>query len=162
LPYVRFFLALVAAAAVDSLVGRIPAGGTPLVDPWLVLVLVVGSRRRAPTGTVGGAAAGLCQDVLYGALLGLHGLSKTLVGFLCHLLSERFLLARTLPRLGLVVMATLVDRWALAILLMLLGRGFAAPGLAVIWLALGNAAAFLLLSAVLDRLRYASPELEPA
>jgi len=154
-----FLLAVVAATAADALLSRLFPLGTPLVDPWLVLVMVVAVRHRPPSATLAGAAAGLVQDALSASLLGMHGFSKALAGYLCHALAGTVAMTRTGPRLLLAAAATLVERWALALLGLLLGRGFAPPAiLPLLILIAGNAAAAVLVLRLLDRSRRWAPQ----
>lgn len=148
----RFLLALVAAAVADTLLSRIFP--IPVIDPWLLVVIVYAIRHDPPRGTLAGAGAGVAQDALCACLLGLHGFSKALAGYLCHVLASRFLLTRIPPRLLIAAVATVVDRWTLGFLQLMLGQGFSAPAILPLLLVVaGNALGAVALLALLDRLR---------
>ena len=59
-------------------------------------------------GLVAGTAGGLIQDALAGGIVGVGGLSKTLVGFLVGLLGAQFIVAQPLPRFVMFVGATVI------------------------------------------------------
>jgi rod shape-determining protein MreD len=156
----RFLLALAAAAVADTLLCRVFP--IPVLDPWLLVVLVYAIRKPPPQGTLAGAGAGLAQDALGSCFLGMHGFTKALAGYLCHALAGRLLLTRIPPRLLIAAVATVADRWALAFLQLLLGQGFTPPAiLPLLLLVAGNALAAVALLALLDRLR-GVPSLETA
>lgn len=73
--------ALIVAALVQTAwLGRMPIAGA-VMDPVLVLAVATGILRGAESGAVIGLAGGLLQDLLSGGPLGMHGLSKLVVGF---------------------------------------------------------------------------------
>ena len=71
----------------------------------LVLVAVV--YRRAGFGAVAGLLAGtvggLAQDALAGGIVGIGGLSKTIVGFLVGVLGAQFIVSTPVPRFVMFV-----------------------------------------------------------
>ncbi|MBI2200730.1 MAG: rod shape-determining protein MreD [Armatimonadetes bacterium] len=73
--------ALIVAALVQTAwLVRMPIAGA-VMDPVLVLAVATGILRGAESGAVVGLAGGLLQDLLSGGPLGMHGLSKLVVGF---------------------------------------------------------------------------------
>lgn len=73
--------ALIVAALVQTAwLVRMPIAGA-VMDPVLVLAVATGILRGAESGAVIGLAGGLFQDLLSGGPLGMHGLSKLVVGF---------------------------------------------------------------------------------
>ncbi|MBI2122669.1 MAG: rod shape-determining protein MreD [Armatimonadetes bacterium] len=73
--------ALIVAALVQTAwLVRMPIAGE-VMDPVLVLAVATGILRGAESGAVVGLAGGLLQDLLSGGPLGMHGLSKLVVGF---------------------------------------------------------------------------------
>ena len=60
------------------------------------------------TGLLAGTAGGLAQDALAGGIVGIGGLSKTLVGFLVGVLGAQFIVSQPLPRFVMFVGATFV------------------------------------------------------
>ena len=59
----------------------------------------------ASTGPAG-AAGGLAQDAIAGSIVGIGGLSKTLVGFLVGVLGAQFIVSQPIPRFVMFVGAT--------------------------------------------------------
>jgi cell shape-determining protein MreD len=53
---------------------------------------------------------GLAQDALAGGIVGLGGMTKTLIGFFVGVLGAQFNLSTTVPRLVMFVAATLVHQ----------------------------------------------------
>ena len=80
----------------------------------------------AVTGMLAGTAAGLAQDALAGSIVGIGGLSKTLVGFLVGVLGAQFIVSQTIPRFVMFVGATLLHEIVFEALYALVeGRAFA-------------------------------------
>lgn len=71
----------IAAALIQSVwLIRLQIWGAVL-DPLLPLVVAIGIFRGSEAGALSGIGAGLLQDLLAGSTLGLHGLSKMVIGF---------------------------------------------------------------------------------
>ena len=83
------------------------AGGTR-VNLVLVAVVYVALAFGAVTGLLAGTAGGLAQDALAGGIVGIGGLSKTLVGFMVGVLGAQFIVSQPLPRFVMFVGATFV------------------------------------------------------
>ena len=73
-----------------TLAGMSMAGGTR-VNLVLVAVVYVALAFGAVTGLLAGTAGGLAQDALAGGIVGVGGLSKTVVGFLVGVLGAQFI-----------------------------------------------------------------------
>ena len=73
-------LATAAAISIQTTVDRWLAAGA--VDLVLVVVVYYALASGRVTGLLTGTVAGLVQDVLSGGVLGMAGLSKTVVGYL--------------------------------------------------------------------------------
>ncbi len=71
---------VVATLIQSSWLARLPVWGA-VIDPLLPLVVAVGIFRGAESGAVIGLGAGLLQDLVSGAAIGVNGLSKLIVGF---------------------------------------------------------------------------------
>ena len=80
------------------------------VDLVLLVVVYYGSIGARVGATVAGAAGGLLEDVWFGNLMGLHGLTKTLIGYLLGGLGVRFDLTSPAFRIVAVLLATLIER----------------------------------------------------
>jgi rod shape-determining protein MreD len=90
-----------------TLAGMSMAGGTR-VNLVLVAVVYVALAFGAVTGLLAGTAGGLAQDALAGGIVGIGGLSKTVVGFLVGVLGAQFIVSQPLPRFVMFVGATFV------------------------------------------------------
>jgi rod shape-determining protein MreD len=90
-----------------TLAGLSMAGGTR-VNLVLVAVVYVALAFGAVTGLLAGTAGGLAQDALAGGIVGVGGLSKTVVGFLVGVLGAQFIVSQPLPRFVMFVGATFV------------------------------------------------------
>ncbi len=90
-----------------TLSGMSMAAGTR-VNLVLVAVVYVALAFGAVTGLLAGTAGGLAQDALAGSIVGIGGLSKTVVGFLVGVLGAQFIVSQPLPRFVMFVGATFV------------------------------------------------------
>jgi rod shape-determining protein MreD len=88
-----------------TLAGVSMAGGTR-VNLVLVAVIYVALAFGAVTGLLAGTAGGLAQDALAGGIVGVGGLSKTVVGFMVGVLGAQFIVSQPLPRFVMFVGAT--------------------------------------------------------
>jgi rod shape-determining protein MreD len=119
-------IALTAALALQTTLSGLMIGGRVPVNLVLVAVVYIGLSFGAVTGMLAGAAAGLAQDALAGSIVGIGGLSKTLVGFLVGVLGAQFIVSQTIPRFVMFVGATLVHEIVFEALYGLVeGRAFA-------------------------------------
>jgi rod shape-determining protein MreD len=92
------------------------------------------------TGLLTGTFAGLIQDALASGILGIGGLTKTVVGFLAGVIGTQFIVTQTLPRFVVFFMATLLHAVIFMGLYVLLDlRHFDSPYGAVAGQAVGNA-----------------------
>ena len=74
--------ALIVALLFQTTVAGMSLQGGTLVNFVLVAVICIALALGALTGLLAGAAGGLVQDAVAGGVVGIGGLSKTLVGFL--------------------------------------------------------------------------------
>jgi rod shape-determining protein MreD len=101
-------LALAGALALQTTMAGLLIGRPIAVNLVLVAVVFAGLAYGAVTGLLAGMAGGLAQDALAGGIVGIGGLSKTLVGFAVGVLGAQFIVSHTLPRFLMFVAATLV------------------------------------------------------
>jgi len=101
-------IAVVAALTLQTTLAGLLAGGSIAVNLVLVAVVYLALSYGAVTGLLTGAIGGIAQDALAGGIVGLGGLSKTLVGFLVGVLGAQFDLSTTVPRMVMFVAATFV------------------------------------------------------
>jgi len=78
-------------------------------DIPVVLVVLLAIRRGPEAGCLVGFALGLVADVLAGGPLGLHALSKALVGFAAGALPRWFLVSRPVVPVTAALLATVTD-----------------------------------------------------
>jgi rod shape-determining protein MreD len=95
----------VALLGQTTLAGISMAGGTR-VNLVLVAIVYVALAFGAVTGLLAGTAGGLAQDALAGGIVGVGGLSKTVVGFMVGVLGAQFIVSQPLPRFVMFVGAT--------------------------------------------------------
>lgn len=113
--------------------------GTAAIDLVLIVVVYIALKSGPAAGLLGGTVAGLIQDALSNPILGIGGLAKTVVGYLAGVLATQFILNGPLPRLVLLIMATLLHAAIFMGLYVLLDlRQFPDPLPSVISQALGN------------------------
>ena len=101
-------IALVGALALQTTLSGLHTGGAIAVNLVLVAIVYLALSYGAVTGMLAGTFGGLVQDALAGGLVGLGGMSKTIIGFAVGVLSSQFNLSTTVPRLVMFVAATLL------------------------------------------------------
>jgi rod shape-determining protein MreD len=87
---------------------RADGGGAIAVNLVLVAVVYLALAYGAVTGVLAGTLGGLAQDALAGGIVGIGGMTKTLIGFVVGVLGAQFNLSSTVPRLVMFVAATFV------------------------------------------------------
>ena len=97
-----------------------------ILDPLLPLAIGVGILRGAESGAVAGLTAGLLQDLLGGGPLGVHGLSKLVVGFASGLFERSIYLENPLLPAIATFIGTLLGEALLVIIGAVTGLGEAA------------------------------------
>ena len=101
-------LALAAALALQTTIAGLTLQGATAVNLVLVAVVYVALAFGPVTGLLAGSAGGLAQDALAGGIIGIGGLTKTLVGFLVGVLGTQFIVSQPLPRFVTFIGATLL------------------------------------------------------
>jgi rod shape-determining protein MreD len=146
-------LAVLGALLVQSALSLIAPAHARVLDPFLLVVVYCGLSGGETHGMLAGLVAGWVQDVHFGGpLLGLGGLTKTVVGFAVGLAGSRLLIAgpgaRTLVLLVASVMESATTQWLAGVfgvsLLVLSPVG-------VLWRATVNAALGTLLFELIER-----------
>lgn len=131
--------AILAALALQTTLASLVIRGTAAVDLVLIVVVYIALKFGPVTGLVAGTVAGLIQDALSSGILGIGGLAKTIVGFLCGVLGTQFILTAVLQRFVLLLLATALHAVIFMGLYVLLDlRQFPAPVPTVAGQALGN------------------------
>ena len=144
-------LATAAAIAIQTTVDRWLAAGA--VDLVLVVVVYNALASERVTGLLTGSLAGLVQDVLSGGVLGMAGLSKTVVGYLAGIVGTQFIVTHSASRFVVFFLATVFNAVIFLGLYELLGlRHFGAPFAAVALQGLSNAVVGVLVCKVIELL----------
>lgn len=144
-------LATAAAIAIQTTVDRWLAAGA--VDLVLVVVVYNALASGRVTGLLTGSFAGLVQDVLSGGVLGMAGLSKTVVGYLAGIVGTQFIVAHSASRFVVFFLATVLNAIIFMGLYELLGlRHFGTPFAAVAGQGVGNAVVGVLVFKVVELL----------
>ena len=146
-------LAVALALALQTTLGRLTVGGTVSVDLVLVVVTYLALARGPMAGMLAGSVAGLLQDTLASGVIGIGGLSKSLVGYLAGVVAQQFILTAPVPRLVIFIGATVVHAVVFMGLYVLLGlRSFPSPYAAVLVQAAGNGLIGLVMFLIVERL----------
>jgi len=133
-------LATIVAVAVQTTVARFAIRGTLALDLVLVVVVYTALILGPVAGLLTGTFAGLIQDILSSGVVGIGGLSKTLIGFMVGVASTQFIVTNTVPRFVVFFLATLAHAAIFIGLYTLLGlRERSVPYAAVLAQATGNA-----------------------
>ena len=112
----------------------------------LVVVVFTALMSGRVTGLWAGTAAGLLQDAMSGGVIGMAGLSKTVVGFLAGIISTQFIVTHAFSRFVVFMLSTIVDAILFMGLCELLGlRQFGAPVTTIVVRSLLNALVGVLL-----------------
>ncbi len=131
-------LGIAASVAFQTTLDRWITRGT--VDLVLVVVVFTALTSGRVAGLLTGTFAGLVQDALSGGVIGMAGLSKTVVGFLTGIVGTQFIVAHTLSRFVVFFLATVVNAAIFMGLYQVLGlRDFGSPYAVVAAQAVGNA-----------------------
>lgn len=133
-------LATIVAVALQTTLARFVIRGTLALDLVVVVVVYAALVMGPVTGLLTGTFAGLVQDALSSGVVGIGGLSKTIVGFLVGLVSTQFIVTTTVSRFVVFFLSTIAHAALFIGLYVLLGlRDRGVPYAAVLGQATGNA-----------------------
>lgn len=132
-------MAILAAFLLQTIGGRYFWLLQSYLDLFLVASVGFGLTRGRMMGLVTGTTAGLVQDSFSGALLGLNGLSKTTVGYLCGVIGHWLIIRGSTTRFLVFFLASVAD----LLILSVLGQAVERPvvlgeGLTPLFLCFGN------------------------
>lgn len=116
------------AVTVQAALARYTVGGSWVFDLVLVGVVYAALQWGAVAGILAGTLGGLLQDLLAGGIVGVGGLTKTLVGFVAGVVGAQFVLAKPIVRTAILVVATVAHRGMGLALLALIERQWPAFG----------------------------------
>ena len=102
------FIAIALALGLQTTLARFVVGGSAAVDLVLVAVVAVALTIGPVGGMLAGSVAGLIQDSLSSGVIGIGGLAKTIVGFLAGAFGQQFIVTAALPRLVILIAATVL------------------------------------------------------
>ena len=132
-------VALSLALVLQTTLSGMMVGGTIAVNLVLVAVVYLSLSYGAVTGMLSGTLGGLVQDALAGGIVGIGGMTKTIIGFAVGVLGAQFNLSSTVPRLVMFVAATFLHELMFQGLhAMIGGRPFALQRSAILIQALVN------------------------
>ena len=115
-------------------------GGRFVVDLVLVAVVYASLAAGPVSGLMTGTIAGLIQDALSSGVIGVGGLSKSIVGFAAGVIGTQFIVAQSPSRFVVFFVATVVHALLFMGTYITLGlRTFESPYTAVLSEALANA-----------------------
>ncbi len=121
--------------------------------PLLVTIYFALARRSPVGGMMTGCILGLIQDAMSGRLIGIFGISKTVVGYVASSLGARIDLENPLARFLLTIVFYLLHQAVYAVVLRgMVGQPYPLR-IYVLGAAIVNGVVGALLFAVLDRLR---------
>jgi rod shape-determining protein MreD len=96
------------AVVIQSMLSHRMIGGAIAVNLVLVAIVYIALANGAVTGLLAGMLGGLAQDSIAGGIVGIGGMTKTIIGFAVGVLGAQFNLSSTVPRLVMFVAATFV------------------------------------------------------
>jgi rod shape-determining protein MreD len=132
-------LAIAVALALQTTLASLVIRGTAALDLVLIVVVYLALMSGPVTGLLLGTVAGLIQDSLSSGIIGIGGLSKTVVGFVAGVLGTQFIITAPLTRFLVFVLATVLHAAIFMGLYSALGlRQFNDPWGAVLSQAVGN------------------------
>ena len=133
-------VAIVGALALQTTLSGMLAGGAIAVNLVLVAVVYLSLSFGAVTGLLAGMIGGLAQDALAGGIVGIGGITKTVIGFFVGVLGAQFNLSTAVPRLVMFAAATVGHQVMFEGMHALIGgRPFALQWSALLIQALANA-----------------------
>ena len=102
-------LAIAIALALQTTLASLVIRGTAALDLVLIVVVYLALISGPVAGLLLGSAAGLIQDSLSSGIIGIGGLSKTVVGFVAGFLGTQFIVTAPLSRFLVFVLSTCLN-----------------------------------------------------
>lgn len=118
---------VVGAVLLQAVLARYTVGGRWVFDLVLVGVVFVSLRAGATGGIAAGTIGGILQDMLSGTIIGVGGLTKTLVGAGAGAVGSQFVVVRAYARTLIVAGATVAHRVMVVMLTALVNQHW--PGI---------------------------------
>jgi len=105
----KILFVIAVSLVLQTTLARFLVRGSTGVDLVLVGVAYLGLTTGPVAGLLSGTIAGLAQDSLGTGVLGIGGLSKTVVGFLAGIIGTAFIVSQPIPRFLVFFGATWVE-----------------------------------------------------
>lgn len=99
---------LVVALLIQTTLGGMSLQAGTRVNFVLVAVVFIALLLGAVPGLLAGMAGGLAQDAVAGGIVGIGGISKTVVGFMVGVLGAQFIVSQPLTRFVMFFGATVL------------------------------------------------------
>ncbi len=107
--FLKMLAAVVLALVFQTLLSRFFVHGRLGVDFVLVVVTYLGLTCGPVIGLFAGTLGGLAQDSLSTGIIGIGGLTKTIVGFLAGVVGTQFIVSQPIPRFIVFFVASLLQ-----------------------------------------------------
>ncbi|MEO7193029.1 MAG: rod shape-determining protein MreD [Vicinamibacterales bacterium] len=114
--FTSVLLTVIVGVLLQITFARFTVGGRWVFDLVLVAVVYAGLNWGPLAGIMAGTMGGLLQDLLSGQIVGVGGLSKTLVGFGAGAIGTQFVLTRPHGRTLVLAVASLAHRLLMLVL----------------------------------------------
>jgi rod shape-determining protein MreD len=101
-------IGVAAALTLQATLSGMMIGRMLAVNLVLVAIVYAALAFGAVTGAIAGTVGGLAQDALAGGIVGIGGLSETLIGFVVGLLGAQFIMSGVVARFLMFAVATFV------------------------------------------------------
>ena len=105
---IHIVVLLAVALLVQTTLVPVVAGGGAPVDLVLIVVVFAALQRGPVAGLWTGTFAGLLQDALSSGIIGVSGLTKTIIGVVAGVTGSHFILGTLWHRLGVLIAASFV------------------------------------------------------
>ena len=148
---VGILVAIALALALQTSLARFLVGGAAAVDLVLVVVVYVALTGGPVTGMLAGSLAGFTQDALSIGVIGIGGLSKSMVGFVVGAIGQQFIVTAALLRLVIFLGSSVAHAAIFMGVYVVLGLGsFPSPWASIFSQALGNAAVGMIACTIIE------------
>lgn len=116
----QFFLGLVLALTIHSLLHNFFPNALAFVDVYLILVIYYAMGGNLVGTVIAGVSAGFVQDAFSGSMFGLHAFSLTLCGYLVATVASRIVLSGALAFGAALAGAVIVNELVIYLLVNIL------------------------------------------
>ena len=96
------------ALLLQTTLGGISLEAGTRVNFVVIAVVFIALTMGPVTGLLAGAVGGIVQDAIAGGIVGIGGISKTIIGFVVGVFGAQFIVSQPIPRFVIFVAATVV------------------------------------------------------